>query len=188
MGLIFALAGLRLLVRLGPETLPRLNEVGTDASVLAFTFMVSVLVGILFGMLPAFRASRVDLNGVLKEGGRTSNASHHRARDLFVIVQVALSLLLLIGAGLLIRSYAQIQNASPGFNPKNVLSFDCHCRIPVQRTSSYEFLQATERKNKGDPGGECRNFLFVAYEFSGLAWGPITIEVAEEFCRLHNVE
>lgn len=178
MGLIFALAGLRLLVRLGPETLPRLNEVGTDASVLAFTFMVSVLVGILFGMLPAFRASRVDLNGVLKEGGRTSNASHHRARDLFVIVQVALSLLLLIGAGLLIRSYAQIQIASPGFNPKNVLSF--RLSLPNSKYKGpavTNFYKQLSERIKAIPGVESVGTSYsLPMSSVALAWGPITIE------------
>jgi len=178
MGLIFALAGLRLLVRLGPDSLPRLNEVGTDARVLAFTFLVSVLVGILFGMMPAFRASRVNLNGVLKEGGRTSNASHHRARDLFVIIQVALSLLLLIGAGLLIRSYAQIQNASPGFNPKNVLSF--RLSLPNSRYKGpavTNFYKQLSERIQAIPGVESVGTSYsLPMSSVALAWGPITIE------------
>ena len=178
MGLVLAIVGLRLLLRLGPDTLPRLNEIGIDARVLGFTFLVSCLTGILFGIMPAFRASRVDLNGVLKEGGRTSNASSHRARDVFVVVEVALSLVLLIGAGLLVRSYGQIQGASPGFNPKNVLSF--RLSLPNSKYKGpavTNFYKQLTEKIKAIPGVDSVGTSYsLPMSSVALAWGPITIE------------
>ena len=178
MGLLFALVGLRLLLRLGPDTLPRLNEIGIDARVLGFTFLVSCVTGILFGIMPAFRASRVDLNGVLKEGGRTSNASSHRARDLFVVIELALSLVLLIGAGLLVRSYTQIQDASPGFNPKNVLSFRLSLPNAKYKGSAVTgFYKQLLDRIKAIPGVESVGTSYsLPMSSVALAWGPITIE------------
>src|SRR6185369_2347904 len=124
-GLVIALLAVNLLRVFGPENIPRLNEVGIDRRVLAFTFLVSLVTGLVFGLLPALRAARVDLNGVLKEGGRSSTggaAGHHRIRKLLIIAEVALSLVLLVGAGLLIRSYQRIAGANPGFNARGVLS------------------------------------------------------------------
>src|SRR6185436_18449963 len=113
----------------GPDTLPRLHEIGLDSRVLLFTFFVSLATGIIFGLAPALRASRIDLNEVLKDGGRgpagvgTFDGGHHRKRDLLIVAEVALSLMLLIGAGLLLRTYQRIQDANPGFDIHNVLSF-----------------------------------------------------------------
>ncbi len=123
-GLVLAIMCVKVLRVFGPENIPRLNEVGIDGRVMAFTFFISLLTGIVFGLAPALRASRVDLNQVLKDGGRSSGGGvgHQRIRKLLIISEVALSLVLLIGAGLLIRSYQRIVNASPGFNPHNVLS------------------------------------------------------------------
>jgi predicted permease len=129
LGLVVAFAAVRVLRLLGAETLPRLNEIGLDLRVLAFTFAVALLTGIIFGLAPALQASRVDLNGVLKDGGRggvgggTFGRGHHKIRNVLVIAVVALSLMLLISAGLLLRTYQRIQTASPGFKVQNVLSF-----------------------------------------------------------------
>ena len=132
--MLLAIVVTRLLRLVGPDTLPRLNEIGVDGRVLAFTFFVSLLTGIVFGLAPALRASRVDLNGVLKDGRpRFGRQGHHRLRNLFVVVQVALSLVLLIGAGLLVRSYQHIQNANPGFNPATCCRFGSRCRIQNTR-------------------------------------------------------
>ena len=177
-GMLLTLLGLRFLVRLGPNTLPRLNEIGIDSRVLAFTFFVSVLTGIVFGVIPAFRASRVDLNSVLKEGGRTSNTTNHRARDMFVIIQVALSLVLLIGAGLLIRTYQQIQNANPGFNPSNVLSF--RLSLPNSKYKGpavTSFYKELIERIQALPGVESVGTSYsLPMSSVALAWGPIAIE------------
>jgi predicted permease len=178
LGLCLTFIGLRLLVSLGPDTLPRLNEIAIDARVLGFTFLVSLITGVVFGLAPALRSSRVDLNGVLKDSGRTTGAGHNRARNAFVVVQVALSLVLLIGAGLLVRSYSQIQNANPGFNPQNVLSF--RLSLPNSKykgpavTNFYK--QLTDRI-KALPGVESVGTSYsLPMSSVAFAWGPITIE------------
>ena len=179
LGLLFAIFGLRVLLAFGPDTLPRLDEIRIDGKVLAFTFFVSVATGILFGLAPALRASHLDLNGVLKEGGRGSGGGgHHRVRNLFVIIEVTLSLVLLIGAGLLLRSYQHIQDASPGFNPENVLSF----RISLP-SSKYKGPAVTSFfKQLGERLGTLPDVQAVGTSYSlpmssvALAWGPITIE------------
>jgi predicted permease len=179
LGLLVAVVGLRVLLRFGPETLPRLNEIGLDARVLGFTFLVSFVTGVLFGLAPALRASRVDLNGVLKDSGRSStNSAHHRARNLFVIVEVALSLVLLIGAGLLVRSYGHIQTASPGFDPKNVLSF--RLSLPNSKYKGpavTNFYKQLQERIKVLPGVQSVGTSYsLPMSSVALAWGPITIE------------
>ena len=178
LGLLLTFVGLRLLVSLGPDTLPRLNEIAIDARVLGFTFVVSLITGVVFGLAPAVRSSRIDLNGVLKDSGRSTGAGHNRARNAFVVVQVALSLVLLIGAGLLVRSYNHIQNANPGFNPQNALSF--RMSLPNSKykgpavTSFYK--QLTDRI-KALPGVESvGNSYSLPMSSVAFAWGPITIE------------
>src|SRR6185503_1394029 len=104
--------------------IPRLNQVGIDGLVLAFTFGISLLTGFVFGLVPALQASKPDLNETLKEGSRGSTGGIHgkRVRSLLVVSEIALSLILLIGAGLLIRSFFQLQKFDLGFNPNNLLT------------------------------------------------------------------
>jgi len=110
------------LISMLPEGAPRIDQVGIDYRVLAFALGVSALTGLIFGLAPALQASKLDVSGSLKEGGRTGEA-HRRncARSLLLISEVALSLMLLVGAGLLIRSFIRLQEVRPGFNPHNVL-------------------------------------------------------------------
>ena len=104
---------------------------------LAFTFGVSILTGIVFGLAPALRAARVDLNTALKAGGRSTQgdggfgSSRRRLRSLLVVSELALSLMLLIGAGLLVRSFVRLQSVSPGFNPDNVISMRLGAERPA---------------------------------------------------------
>jgi putative ABC transport system permease protein len=123
-GFLLALWGIYFLLAFGPGNLPRAKEVAVDGRVLGFTVAVSLLTGIIFGLVPALQASRPDLNETLKEGGRsaTGNAGQRRVRNLLVATEIALSLVLLAGAGLLMRSFIKLQAISPGFNPKNVLT------------------------------------------------------------------
>jgi len=121
-----ALAGwaTRALVALAPQGTPRLEEVGVDSSVLLFTLGVSLGTGILFGLVPALRASRPDLSSVLKEGTRGSKGRVAvQARSVLVVVETALAVMLLAGAGLLLRSFGELVRVDPGFDPQNAVAF-----------------------------------------------------------------
>jgi putative ABC transport system permease protein len=123
-GLLFATWSLDLLVSLKPANLPRLAEIGVNRTVFIFTLAVSVLTGVLFGLVPALQASRSDLNEGLKESGRGGSDSprRHRLRASLVVAEVALSLVLLVGAGLMIRSFSRLLAVDPGFQADHVLT------------------------------------------------------------------
>jgi putative ABC transport system permease protein len=112
-----------LLLQLVPANIPRLHEVSLSGGVLGFALLASVVTGILFGLVPALQASRPDVLAQLKEGGQGTGfgAGHHRFRSSLVVAEFALSLILMIGAGLLLRSFRQVLDVNPGFNPQNVL-------------------------------------------------------------------
>jgi len=122
-GLLLAAWGVKLLVRLAPGTLPRAAEIGVDAPVLAFTFATCLLVGLLFGAAPALAASRPELADTLKDAARgaTAGAARGRTRKLLVVSECALALVLLVGAGLLVRTLARLQRVDRGFDARNVL-------------------------------------------------------------------
>ena len=124
LGLLIAGWGTDALVGLVPDAIPRANEIHVDLGVLAFTFLVSVATGILFGLAPSVAASKADVNETLKEGGRSSSAGSPRSRlrSALVVCEIALSLMLMIGAGLLIASFARLTGVDSGFKPDNVLT------------------------------------------------------------------
>ena len=123
LGLLVAFWGVDALVRLGPGDLPRLDQISIDARVLVFTLGVSLLTGILFGMVPAIQSSRPSVGEALKDGGRTSaGLRRRRASNALVVVEVALSLVLLIGAGLMLRSFSRLQQVELGFEPRGLLT------------------------------------------------------------------
>src|SRR5262245_48514820 len=123
-GLLLAFYSIPLLLALSPASLPRTAEVGIDFRVLGFTLALSLLAGVIFGLAPAWQATRVSLNEELKENGRSSadGARQSRARGLLVITEIALSLVLLVGAGLLVKSFLRLQAVSPGFKTENALA------------------------------------------------------------------
>ncbi|HEV2802108.1 MAG TPA: ABC transporter permease [Pyrinomonadaceae bacterium] len=123
-GAWLAMWGVDLLVALSPGNLPRPAEIGIDGRVLAYTFLVSLATGVLFGLIPALQISRPDFNESLKEGGRGASGSprRQRARSLLVVSEVALALVLLISAGLLLKSFISLQNVKPGFAPEGILT------------------------------------------------------------------
>lgn len=125
-GLLLAVWGIELLTSLGPESIPRINEVSLDRSVLAFTLTVSLVSGIVFGLVPALQASKANLNDALKEGGRSGAESTRgrRARNVLAISEIALSFVLLIGAGLMLKSFINLEQVNPGFNPARVLTLN----------------------------------------------------------------
>jgi predicted permease len=180
LGVGLAFLAVKALRVFGAANIPRLDEVGVNGRVIAFTCLVALVTGVVFGLVPALRASRVDLNETLKEGGRSSDgAGQHRTRRLLVVAEVALSLMLLVGAGLLIRSYGHILNSNPGFNPHNVLSL--RLLLPSAKYGTPEailnFFRRANEKIKEAPGVES-----VAETYSlpmstvAFAWEPITIE------------
>ncbi len=124
LGLLLAWQGTALLVALSPPELLGSSGIQMNAPVLFFTFGISLLTGILFGLFPAFEAMRFNIHESLKEGGKNigGGARSHRLRGAFVASEISLALVLLIGAGLLIRSFARLQAVDPGFNAKNVLT------------------------------------------------------------------
>lgn len=124
-GVALAVWATRALVALAPERTPRLQEVGVDGPVLLFTLAVSVITGLLFGLAPALKASRPDLGSVLKEGARGSKGRPAAfARNLLVVVETGLAVLLLAGAGLLLRSFGELIDVDPGFNPEGAIVFN----------------------------------------------------------------
>ena len=122
-GVVAATVSLRLLLRLVPERLPRLSEIGIDPRVLLFAFAVCLVTGILFGLAPAWQTSGLDLASPLKESGRGSGSSRrqHRTSTILVTAEFAICLMLMTGAGLLVRSFWRLTHIDPGFNPRNAL-------------------------------------------------------------------
>ena len=125
-GLLLAVWGIDALLDFAPPTLSRVNEIGIDARVLGFTFLISVVTGILFGIVPALQSSRLDLTEALKEGAQKSRSGFIglSLRNAFVVGEVALALVLLIGAGLMLNSFVRLMNVNKGFNPENLLTLN----------------------------------------------------------------
>ena len=132
-GLLFAKWGTSMLLALRPEQLARLSGIHMDTRVLLFVLVVSVLTGIVFGMAPIWIAARADVAGALKESGRSTTASPmgHRLRKILVISEVAVALVLLVGAGLLIKGFSRLRSMNPGFNSANVMTM--YLQLPPTR-------------------------------------------------------
>jgi predicted permease len=169
---------------LGTKSIPRLAEIGIDGRVLLFTLLLSILAGILFGLAPAWRVSRVDLNTTLKDASRVSAGSSavwgrgNNMRRLLVVSELALSVVLLIGAGLLIRSFARLENVAPGFNPKNVLTFEL--ALNGQRYGDGQIRLSTYRQLWNAlgqiPGVTAAGGITSLPLSQSFAWTPITVE------------
>jgi putative ABC transport system permease protein len=123
-GLLLARWGVQLLVAISPTSVPRSREIDLDYRVLLFTVAISVLTGVVFGLVPAMQASKPDMNEVLKDAGRGSTGRRHLMRSSLVVAEVAFTVVLLIGAGLMIRSFYRLQQVDPGFVAENLLTFN----------------------------------------------------------------
>jgi len=124
-GLLLAWAGIRALVAIAPEGLPRTQDIGIDGAVLAFTFAITLLAGVLFGLLPVLKFTKPQLASALKEGGRASSdgRARHRARHTLVVAEIALAVVLLVGSGLMLRTFQAMRRVDPGFTrPEQVLT------------------------------------------------------------------
>jgi len=156
-GLIVALAGIDLLRALAPKDIPRLAEVSVDQWVLGFTLGASVLSCILFGLVPAFQLSKPDLNTSLKEGAQTRLTSSwpYRTRNLLFISEVALALVLLIGSGLMVQSFAKLVSVDPGFDPHHVLTMGFSLpsnKYPELKERSAAFVGEVLERVRAVPG------------------------------------
>ena len=122
-GVLIAAWGTRAALGILPSALPRVEEIGLDLRVLAFSGIISLLAGILFGLIPALKMSRADVNESLKEGGRSGSGVRHRALSVFVMSEMAMAVVLLVGAGLMVRSLTKLWRVDPGFNPPSCGGF-----------------------------------------------------------------
>lgn len=144
LGLGLTVAGLDLLVALAPADVPRLSEVTVDERVLAFTLGVSMLTGLLFGLIPAWKGTRTDLTVALKEGGAhgaTLGWSQQRWRNALVVAEIALAVVLLAGAGLLVRSFNRLRVVDPGFNTQNLLTMHITLDAAVYGNRAADYYQ-----------------------------------------------
>jgi predicted permease len=183
LGVLLSVWSLRWIHVLGTKSIPRLADVGIDNRVLFFTFAISILSGVLFGLAPALRLAKVDLNSTLKDGNRGAAGASvwghgNRLRRLLVVGELALSIVLLIGAGLLIRSFARLQNVAPGFNPHNVLTFDLALKghrydDKDTRLNTYHELWNRFAEIPGVAASGSISALPLSEAFS---WTPITVE------------
>ena len=155
-GFLLALWGVALMTKLLPQDFPRLGEINLDWRVLGFTLVASVLTGILFGLAPALQISRTDVQESLKESGRgaSSGRRHNRMRNLLIVGEVALSVVLLVGAGLLFRSFMQLQAVDTGFTSQQVLTVRLSPAGANYRTRRrlHFVLQQGDRRRQHDSG------------------------------------
>jgi len=136
LGIAIALFGIRSLLAALPGILPRSEDVGVNAAVLLYTLAVSLVAGILFGLSPALKSWSADPQASLKEGGRGSTVVHRRTQSSFVVMQVALTLVLLVGAGLLFRTILRLRDVNPGFEATNVITFKVGVSHSLTKTAS----------------------------------------------------
>jgi putative ABC transport system permease protein len=180
LGLLLAFYGIGLLLALSPEILPRAGEVSIDFRVLGFTLALSLLAGALFGLTPAWQATRISLNEELKGSGRGASGGErqNRARSLLVVSEIALSVVLLVGAGLLIKSFLRLQAVNPGFEAENALAI--RLSLPKaqysNRAAVTAFYEKLRPRLESLPGVEAVGFV-SALPLSGTLFSiPFTIE------------
>jgi putative ABC transport system permease protein len=164
-GTLLAVWALEFLQVLGSKTVPRIGEANLDLRVLLVTLGVSVVTGILFGLVPALASGKPELTEALKEGGRgsTTGLRRNRIRNLLVVAEVALALVLLVSAGLLIKSFVRLQNVNPGFNPRGVVTMETS--LPLAKYARgkpvIDFYTEMERRVKALPGVQYAAFASV---------------------------
>ncbi len=182
-GLVVSAVSLYVVEKIHPGNIPRLDELGMDYRVLLFTLGISILTGVVFGLAPALRASRVDLNTALKAGGRSSTSGGLRVRrdklrGALVIAELAISLTLLAGAGLLIRSFVRLVNVPPGFNPDKVISMQVAATGPKYKdhTRRLQFYNELENRVRSLPGVTGFGAVSVLPLTPSIGWGGMQIE------------
>jgi putative ABC transport system permease protein len=155
-GLLLAILGTKLLVASAPKNIPRLDEIHIDGAVLVFTLVITAVTGALFGLMPARQMLNPDISTTLREGGRGGGqrAGKHRARRVLVVAEVALSVMLLAGAGLLIRSFTRLMNVDPGFRTDHLMSFSISLPEPKYPDPARQaaFINAMMERVRALPG------------------------------------
>jgi len=179
-GLAIAFVGVRLLVAAAPTAIPRVATVSIDARVLAMTIAITALTAVVFGLAPAARSARVDLAEAFKDGGRASSdgRSRRRLRDLLVMSEFALALVLLVGAGLMIRSFVALRRIDPGFDPRNVVAMLVSTTGTAEADSSVRlgFFREVLARTAALPGVESASFI-NHLPIAGDQWGmPFAVE------------
>jgi predicted permease len=163
LGMLIAVWGVRPVLAAVPGSLPRSESIGVNAPVLLFTFVTSLAIGILFGLAPALKISKTDLEGSPKEGSRGSTSAHHRAQSSLVILQMALSLVLLVGAGLLLRTIRDLWDVNPGFDTQHLITLKVGLSPSSTKTPSatrIAYRQLVERIRR-IPGVQAADFTNV---------------------------
>jgi predicted permease len=175
-GLLLAIWGTRLIASYIPEGIPRMSELGVDARVLLFTLGAALLTGVFFGLAPALQSSDSNLTETLKEGERNSSRGRNRAGSLLVISEVALTLVLLVGAGLLVKSFWRLSQVNPGFNPQNVLAMQVAVSArPEEGAKVNGFLTELQSRVKALPGVQSVS-VSNGLPFEGANFPPFVIE------------
>ena len=151
-GLALAVVAIPWLLALSPPDIRQFKQIGINREVLAFSFMASVVCGVIFGLMPALQASRSNPNDFLKEGERGSKANRGRTRSALVIVEVGLSLVLLVGAGLLVKSFARLMDVNPGFDPDHLLTFNLALPSSTDSAHQFAFYQQVVQRLQALPG------------------------------------
>ena len=183
-GLLVARVSLLAVRTMNPGNVPRLDEIGINGTVLAFTFGLSLATGVLFGLAPAWRAIKLDPNSSLKAGGRSGRGDgglylkRHRLRGLLVASELALSVVLLIGAGLLIRSFVRLQSVDPGFTANNVMSMAVVVSDPKYRDDKIMagFYREVETRIAHLPGVVAEGAISALPLTGTIGWGGINVE------------
>lgn len=183
-GLLVAQLSLYVVRTMNPGNIPRLEDIAINGGVLVFTLGVSLATGILFGVAPVWRAIKVDLNGSLKAGGRSGQSDgglhlrRHSLRGLLVVSELTISLMLLIGAGLLIRSFIRLQSVPPGFTTDHVLTMQVAATGPKYREDKpvVNFYKEIEGRVAHLPGVVAEGVVSVLPLTGSVGWGQINVE------------
>ncbi len=178
LGLCLASWGTQAALRALPETLPRAQDVGLDGRVLIFTLAASMVAGVIFGLVPALKTSRPNLQSTLKESGRGASGARHRAQGVFVVIEMAMALVLLTGAGLMVRSLLGLWSVNPGFNPRGVLTFAVSLSpsLGVNAATSRSAIREMDEKLKSIPGVEAVSSTGGALPMNGDNELPFWLE------------
>jgi predicted permease len=184
LGVLLAFWSLQWIQILGPKSVPRIHDMGIDSAALLFTFLLSLGSGTLFGLAPALRISRLNVNATLQDASRGSAGTSavwgrgNHLRRLLVVAELALCVMVLIGAGLLIRSFGRLQHVSPGFNARNVLTLELTLNGPKYKDPQAVLATYRDLWNRVEalPGVTASGGVTALPMSQMFEWGPITVE------------